>query len=258
MNEFKERYKSFSNIDLLRIIENKSEYQPIAIEAAETEIDERNISVQEQQEAKLIFDKEKEEKKLKFEKKAAIGRNVKEVFMGVFETIHPIQESSPSTEKLIRLTTIVFGVITIAKLFKEMGFVLYLLSGDFGSWDLSVLEVLLPFILFPSATLLFGLRKKIGWILLTSYLTYSAVSTLGLLFLNWNSEPSGIPALESLFPQTSLITYIVMLLFYGGFISILIKAEVKNSYNIESKTSLKTIGFSVVATLFLIGSYFFT
>ncbi|ANQ51690.1 hypothetical protein MY04_4352 [Flammeovirga sp. MY04] len=45
MNEFKERYKSFSNIDLLRIIENKSEYQPIAIEAAEAEIEERNISV---------------------------------------------------------------------------------------------------------------------------------------------------------------------------------------------------------------------
>ncbi|ANQ51691.1 hypothetical protein MY04_4353 [Flammeovirga sp. MY04] len=183
---------------------------------------------------------------------------MKEVFTGVFKTIHPIQESSPSTEKLIRLTTIVFGVITIAKLFKEMGFVLYLLSGDLGSWDLSVLEVLLPFILLPSATLLFGLRKKIGWILLTSYLTYSAVSTLGLLFLNWNSEPSGIPALDSLFPQTSLITYIVVLLFYGGFISILIKSEVKNSYNIESMISLKTIGFSVVATLFIIWPYFFT
>lgn len=38
MNEFIKRYKTLSNSDLLRVIENQSDYQPEAVEAAMAEI----------------------------------------------------------------------------------------------------------------------------------------------------------------------------------------------------------------------------
>ncbi len=48
MNEFSERYKTFTNSDLLRVIEDQADYQSEAVEAAKSEIEQRNLSDQEQ------------------------------------------------------------------------------------------------------------------------------------------------------------------------------------------------------------------
>ena len=117
-----------------------------------------------------------------------------------------------------------------------------MLTDDTGDWNLSMVEYFLPLILLPTSTILFWLRKKSGWILMASYLTYSAISTLGLTIMTWNMQPSGIPALDNLFPQTSPITLIMTTLFFGGTLWVLTKNEIKEQYKVNKQTMVTTIG----------------
>ena len=255
MNEFIERYKTLSSSDLLRVIENQSDYQAKAVEAAKSEIQERNLSNQEFQEAKNVLETERNERKKQDDKKAAIEKKVKVVSTTFFNTINPIQKSAPSAEKLIRLITIVFGLITIVKWYNEFGLITYMLTDDTGGWDLSMVEYFLPLILLPAATILFWLRKKSGWILMASYLTYSAISSLGLTIMTWNMQPSGMPALDNLFPQTSPIALIMTTLFFGGTLWVLTKKEIKEQYEINKQTLITTIGVSGVLTMLFIAPF---
>ena len=252
MNEFIERYKTLSNSDLLKVIENQSDYQVKAVEAAKVEIQERNLSAQEFQDATSVLVAEKEKRKKRDEKKAAIEHKVEAVSTTFFDTINPIQKSAPSAEKLIRLITIVFGLITIVNWYNEFGLITFMLTDDTGGWDLSMVEYFLPLILLPAATILFWLRRKIGWILMASYLTYSAISTLGLTIMTWNRQQIGIPALDNLFPQTSAITLILTTMFLGGTIWVLTKNEIKEQYKVDKQTMVTTIGITGVLTLIFI------
>lgn len=255
MNQFYERYKAFSNSDLLRVIENQSDYQPEAVEAAKTEIDQRNLSDQEMTEAKSELETERQKQN---EKRAEVEQKVKTIGTSIFDTINPIQKSAPTAEKLIRIITIVFGLISVVKWFNEFGLVKFMLTDDAGGWDLSMIEYFLPLILLPAAVILFWLRKKSGWILMAAYLTYSTISVFGLIIMTWNMEPLGVPALDSLFPQTSPTTQILTTLFFGGTLWVLTKKELKGNYDINRQTTIATIGVSAVLTILFIAPFIMT
>jgi len=112
-------------------------------------------------------------------------------------------------------------------------------------------EYFLPLILLPTATILFGLRKKSGWVLMASYLTYSVICTFVLTIMTWNMKSIGIPALDNLFPQTSLTTKTLTTLFFGGTLWVLTKAEIKKQYEINKQTLIKTIGIAILLTILL-------
>ncbi|MCB9195067.1 MAG: hypothetical protein H6600_09415 [Flavobacteriales bacterium] len=252
MNEFIERYKTYSNSDLLKVIEKQSDYQAKAVEAAKSEIQERNLSDQEFQEAKNVLKNEREERKKLNDKKALIEQKVKAIGSTFFDTINPIQKSAPSAEKLIRLITIVFGLIPIVRWYNEFGLITSILTDDKGGWDLSIVEYFLPLILLPAAIILFWLRKKSGWILMASYLTYSTISTIGLTIMTWNMQPSRIASIDNLFPQTSPITLMMTALFFGGTLWILTKKEIKELYEINKQTLITTFSISGILTMLFI------
>ncbi|MEM7108944.1 MAG: hypothetical protein AAF519_12020 [Bacteroidota bacterium] len=258
MNQFTERYKTFSNSDLLRVIDNQSDYQPEAVEAAKTEIDQRNLSDQEMTEAKDELETERQKKQKLNEKRAEVEQKVKTIGTSIFDTINPIQKSAPTAEKLIRLITIVFGLITVVKWYNELGLVKFMLTDDTGGWDLSMIEYFLPLILLPAAVILFWLRKKSGWILMAVYLTYSAISAFGLIIMTWNMEPLGIPALDSLFPQTSSTTQILTTLFFGVTLWVMTKKEIKEHYDINRQTMIAAIGIAAVSTILFIAPFLLT
>lgn len=258
MNQFSERYKTFSNSDLLRVIENQSDYQPEAVEAAKTEINQRNLPDQELSEAKSELEAERQEKKKQNEKRAEVERKVKTLGTSVFDTINPIQESAPTTEKLIRLVTIVLGLIAVFKWYSQFGLVKYMLTDKSAGWDLSMVEYFLPLILLPVALILFWLRKKSGWILMAAYLTYSAISAFGLIIMTWNMEPLGIPAIDNLFPQTSPTTQILTTLFFGGTLWVLTKKEINEHFNIKRQTAIATIAIAGILTIIFIAPFLLT
>ena len=118
-NNFSEYYKTISNTELLIILQTPGDYQPLAVEAAKKEFFNRQLSDSEIKEAKqpLItkqIQKEKESKKVK-----AIEDKVKNIGHNIIDTVSPIQPGIPSTEKTIRLITIVFGGIFLYQFIKE-------------------------------------------------------------------------------------------------------------------------------------------
>ncbi len=258
MNKFIERYKTISNSDLLRVIENKSDYQPEAVEAAKTEINQRNLSDKEMIEAKSELEIELQEGINKIEKRSKVEQKIKSFGTLFFDLINPIQKSAPTPEKLIKLITIVFGLIVVVNWYNEFGFVKFMLTEETGRWDLSMVEYFIPLITLPVAVILFGFRKKSGWILIAAYLTYSAISAFGLIIKTWNKEPGGISVLDSLFPQISTTTQILTTLFFVATLWVLTKKEITEYYNINRQTIIITIGIAAALTVLFIGLFLLT
>ncbi len=258
MNKFSERYKTISNSDLLRVIENKSDYQSEAVEAAKTEINQRNLSDNEMTEAKNELEIELQERIIKNEKRANAEQKVKTFGILFFDLINPIQKSAPTPEKLIKLIAIVFGLIVVVNWYNEFGFVKFMLTVETCRWDLSVCECFLPLIILPVAVILFGFKKKSGWILMAAYLTYSAISAFGLIIKTWNKEPTGIPSLDSLFPQISTTTQILTTLFFAATLWVLTKKEIMQYYNINRQAMIITIGIAAALTVLFIGLFLLT
>jgi hypothetical protein len=106
--------------------------------------------------AKSELETEQQEKQKKNKKSAEVETKVKILGTSAFNTINPIQKSAPTAEKLIRLITIVFGLIAIFKWYIQFGIAKFMLTESSVGWDLSILEYFLSLILLPVATIVFG------------------------------------------------------------------------------------------------------
>ena len=62
MNPFTERYKTLSNTDLLKIIDNGADYQPLAVETAYTELENRKLAPEVLENAKAEINLELQQK----------------------------------------------------------------------------------------------------------------------------------------------------------------------------------------------------
>jgi len=254
MTEFTELYKNLSNSELLKIIAESNKYNPIAVQTAKTEIDSRKLSIEELNLAKTEINKQEEKKKLEIEKRKRKEDKIKEGASTLFDTINPIQNKIQTPEKIIRLTTLIFTGIAVYRIFKEFGMFRYMFTDSGAKWDISMIEYLFPIIVLPLAVFLFWTRKKSGWILLSIFLSYSAITAIGLFFMNLGRQPSGIPAFESLFPTVLPITYIMTLIFYGGTLWLISKEDIRNIYKISKQTMFMTIGLTIAINLIFIYS----
>jgi len=252
MNPYTERYKTLTNAELLRITENRGDYQHDAVEAALHEIDQRNLSPNEMTDARVELEAELQQKNLQQEKRAETERKMKSVLTSVIDAVNPIQKTAPTAERLIRMITIVFGLVALARWYNQFGFVVYLFTDTSEGWDSSIVEYLFPLFLLPPATILFGFRKKSGWILLAVFLTYSAINTIGLTIITWNIHPGGVAWLEDLFPSVSPATYIMLTLFYAGTLGVLNKRAIKEQYQITLQTAILTMAITGGLALLLI------
>jgi len=256
MKEYTERYKKLSTSDLLRVIENPSDFKPQAVEAAESELKQRNLSSQEIEEVKKDFELARQEKDRQKEKIDEAEEKLKSLGSSFFNLINPIQAEVPSAERQIKSLALLFGLIAIFQWYKEFGLVKFMLSEDPIAWDLSMFEYFLPLILLPIALILFWLRKKSGWILMAIYFTYSAVSAAGLIILTWNLEGSAIPALDDLLPQSSPISHIVTCLFFGAALWVLNQKKIRDHYNISKQGSIVTLVITAAFSLLFIAQFF--
>ena len=250
-NNFGEYYKRISNTELLSLLENPADYQPLAVEAAKQEFANRQLSDTEIQEARqpLIVkqkQKEKERKKIK-----AVETKIKGAGLIFIDTINPIQSGIPSTEKTIRFIVIIFGGIFLYNFIAEFKTNLAYIK-DIPRAPFESTIILLPQILLPVAIIAFWKRKAFGWTLLTIFLTYSAVAAMWLLFQAFNWKPSGFAGLDNLFPRPSPTTHIIQLLFLVGTIYVLSNTNIREVYFIDKQKMAVVIGMTAVVTFFLL------
>jgi hypothetical protein len=248
MTDFTEKYTTYSNTDLLKIIDSPDDYQPLAVETAKTIFASRQLSDKDIEIATAELDALKQEKEAKDQKKKDLETKMKNVAASVLSTVNPIQAETPNSDKIIKIVSIVFGGLFLFQLYKELGMISFMFTDSEAKWDFSMVLYFLPLLIVPTATILFFKRKKIGWTLLAIFLSYSAVSSIGLIIMTLNSEPSIFPALDNLFPQTSPITYIMTLLFLAGTLWTICKKEIREIYSVDKKYMYGTIGIIAAIT----------
>jgi hypothetical protein len=250
LNNFSEYYKTISDTELLNILENPNDYQPSAVEAAKEEFSKRQLSDIEIQEAKKPLWAKQEQKAKQKEKVKAVETRIKDAGHTIIDTINPIQPGIPSTEKTIRFIAIIFGGIFLYQFFKDFRTHLAYIK-DIPRFPLDSSLYLLPLILLPVATFTFWKRKTLGWILLTIFLTFSAVGAMWLLFQSYHWKPSGFGGLDNLFPRPSPTPYIIQLLFLIVTLFVLCKTNIREVFSVDRQTMGVAIGLTGFATFIL-------
>lgn len=241
-NPFIQRYKTTDTSELMEIIDRSSDYQPMAVEAARLELDNRQLTQEQLADAKTKQDLRRQEKASKQQKVKDIEDKFTSVVSSLADTFSPIKKESPTTDNFIKIISLFIGGLFLYQLYKEFGMLKFMFISDGGKWDFSMVLYFLPFIILPTAGLLFWFRKKIGWTLTAIYSSYTAAGTIPMFIMELNLKPTGFPALDGLFPTTSPTVYIGTLLVFGGLTWTLCKENMREVYQVDKKSMFIALG----------------
>jgi hypothetical protein len=248
-NHFSDYYKTITTTELLAILDNPRDYQPAAIEAAKAELESRQLSEKALQEARQPLVEKEQLKEAEREKIKVVEEKIKAAGTGFFEAINPIQQGIPSTERMIRQITIVFGVIFLYQLISDFGEHLAYIK-DFSSYPLVTILYLFSLVLLPVALLFFWKRKQLGWILLTIYLSFTMVTVLWFMFLTFTRKDSAHVVLDSFYQAPPLTVFIIQLLFYLGSLYIMSRKNIREVYSITDQKMAATISITALISFF--------
>lgn len=158
--ELNERFKAYSNTALLRIIDNPEEYQPKAVETAKSILADRQLTQEEVKIAKDELEVERQEKLYKEKKKRAVEEKIKNTSKSILDNISPIQKEIPTTEKTIRIISLVFGGMFLLSLFREFGMIILIIADFPKDWDLSVVLYFLSLFFYRQQPTFFTRKRK--------------------------------------------------------------------------------------------------
>jgi hypothetical protein len=254
-NSFTTLYQTWTTDKLLNIVDNPSDYQPLAVEAAQLEIDSRQLTQEQLIDAKVEQDLRRQDKANKQQNVKDIENKFKSVGSSLADTFNPIPKESLNTDKFIILISLFIGGLFLYQLYREFGMLKFMFTDDNSKWDFSMVLFFFPFIILPTAGLLFWFRKKIGWTLATIYFSYTAAGAIPMLIMELNRQHTGVPSLDTLFPTTSPTLYIVSLLVFGGLTWTLCKKNMRELYQVDKKSMFIALGIGTGIILLMTISF---
>lgn len=245
MSEFDKVMSERSDFELFEIINcKKNSYKSEALLSAKKEFESRNIKKELILEFEQKIESTKEIKRQKKTQKTELEKKA----MDIGKLLIPTQKDTFS--KTMLSLSIFLTLSFLFYVFQNFRFLGSLFS-DFGDWDLSYVEFLLPYILFPIG--IYGLWKieKHGWYLITGLLTYYAFSTIYSGIISYRNSMSGnsgiFSVLDDIFPKPSILSIIFRCIVLFGIVIFLNKTEALEKFRIQ-----KTQGLIYLSILFLI------
>jgi len=250
MNPFAEKYKTLSNADLLKIIDNPSDYQPFAVEAAESELNQRELTTSELEEANAENEAKKQHLREQIDRKVAFETKVKGIGFSIADTINPIQKTPPSANRIIAILSIGFGVLFLYEIFNQLEYLEFILTDKFVSWDLKILLYLLNLIVLPLAVFLFWRRKKSGWVFFSILFTFSLLAALYslTLLLKLNRVDNRV---NDLLPVASPASILWNVLFFAGCLWLIYKNDIRVIYAIDKRAIIISTLIGIVLTVLM-------
>lgn len=234
--DFYEQFREYPNVELLKIIAQPGNYQPQAVEAAGRILQERNVTVEETEEAAQYFGEvqAKEEKMMAYKEKA------KDFLQPVIQPEATIQ---PGKWLNILLLLVLLDYLWV--LYDAVRDLVLFLRCESCEFDpvfflLSLLGILyIPFIFF-----LLWKRKRWGWILLFADGGIAVVSRLSsmLLLFKYNSIYG-----------VSITTTIITILIRTGFLIFLWRKEIADYFSVSGKVKQRVLIFLVVISTIALG-----
>lgn len=242
MSQFSEKYKTFSNTDLLRVLENERDYLPEAIEAANKELSSRCLSDDDMELAKVELEKEQEDTIKNKERQKEIKNTLKKKGTGIVDYFNPIENEDEKQDdqtppKVINTISIVFCIIAILQIATQWDLLIGLLRNP--EWDFSIFMFLFPLLIAPVAAILFWIKKRVGWVLLSIYLGFALMGFLWMLFISFDP------------------TYLLGSLFFTGTLWVICQQRIRNVYKISTDAMYLTIIATIAIIAIILCIYFF-
>ena len=156
-NPFSEKMAVLPDIELFKILQQKAEYEQLAVEAAENEIKKRELTAEEK---KVLISKLIEEEKKIEEKKLVIENAIGKLLELTKNLFIPIPTNTKSPALYIKI----LAILLFAKAIYSLGFEVYF--GFILGFEIFTLPIIaLNFFLILVAISLFS-KKKFGWTML--------------------------------------------------------------------------------------------
>jgi hypothetical protein len=234
-NQYTEIYKKLSTAKLLDIIENRKDYQSIAVETAKLELESRQLDKLDIEKIKndvkqQNIDKRDLENKVKEQRKEVVSKAFK-----FLEYADPLVEKSPD-KSIIILIVLLFG-ISLFKIANNAFTIKYIFEheGIYGLiFNLDILEII-----YLPITILFLWRKsKVGWNMLFIWLCYHIIMTSVLSYYVFQIQNINSP-LANFVNTPNLSTCLMSFVFYGGLLYFINKSTTKSLFKSTYDEDLK-------------------
>jgi hypothetical protein len=225
-NQFTEIYKTLSTIQLIAIIDNPADYQPLAVATAKAELDSRKLSLQEIESAKteLLVKQVKEQNanNQKRQKQQAVTNKA----LQVLDYANPISAKTP--EKAIIIICVTLLVFYVLKIVNS----LYYIKTIFRDFGLTNLLELTEIIWLPIAIFLFWRKQPSGRLMLNIWLTYNLL--MSCVYAYYAYQFNNMDDIFSMIiAPLSLSTAIYGLVFYGGLLYYINTKKIKQLFTNE-------------------------
>jgi len=247
MTCFTERFKTYSNSQLLEIIENPDDYQPDAVKTAEAIISGRQLTDEEMELARIELDAEKQKIMSKELQKNELYEELKNFGESVLENINPIQDKSYSATKTIKIISILLGVIFLFRLYGEFGMIRFMFTDYADEWDLSMIFNYLPLLILATSAILFWMKKKAGWILAGISLTHDTLAAFQRFHTHLiRQSMEANPLIDLLLPQVPPVYFLIASLFFIGMLVAICRKNIREVFSVGKLAMILTITLTVL------------
>jgi hypothetical protein len=254
--DFDEYYKELTNTDLFAILDNAEAYQPLAVEAATKELNLRQLSQIQIEEARLPQLAAKLQKGEKIEKARVLREKMQTVGESIFSSVKQSDTKEDIINKIILWLVIVYCVYFLTSLpaFFRMCRDVFASTDDvllpLNSIPFQFVLFLIPQLVLPIALLMFWKRKHTGWTLMVIYVTFIGTTDLTYLYRIFSRK-------QDHFYHNLFKTHITALDIFGLFIVlstlyVLCRKDIRDIYKIDMSKMSGVIFVSTILWLIVI------
>lgn len=248
-NPFIPIYKDYSNVDLLKIIEQAGDYQAAAVEAAKTVLAERKLSGAEMLDALVEIEdtvKPKSKIELLLNKDSSPG-SIESLSIG--ERLYAQQrlytEQFRQLTQADKIARIISFITIVLFVWDTRGFLsFFFVKPVFIRYYLELLSAnfFLTTFIFTTIYLLWT-RRRLGWIMLVCLLIhYSEHSLMAMISNHYTEKASNTLPLRYYGFSPVGINSGIRILLSATFLFYIIKNRIRHIYNINSAISILVLG----------------
>lgn len=225
-NQYTDTFKRLSDEKLLSILDNKKDYQPLAIETAIHELNARQLSDKQIEYARQINIETKQRKEEADKKVQERVESAKKTADKALSLLDPFIEKTP--ERSIRLICFFLGLIAIYKLFVSYSYFEFVLT-EASRFGFSDCFMIYDTFFLPITLVLLWKLKNIGRILFSIWLSVNIISTLSLFISIFKRQDDDSP-LNYLMPQTDISALSLSLFVSGGLLYYINKKDIRTLF----------------------------
>lgn len=211
-----DKYRKYSNRQLIRVLLQETEYQQHAIEVAKSEINSRNLDSTIRREIEESVREELELEKLKEKEKIASQDNRIHRAISFIKSLNPIQENISIGERLFLLVGYIYLILNIESNYYNIISIYYAFQ-EADSLYITTVLTSGSLLLFLLTTYFYFKRSKAGWILMTGTLSYDLFNAISYLFYTINNpyntlfQPSNNEPIGFFWATVPVIIYLALI-----------------------------------------------